>query len=157
MARLSGQLERPSRSPPSTPFSLKGSWNYVTNHSGSSRKSLIAIAVLALFTFLLGSWQLYDPAWRFHTGKSESHSAPGGLLPKYWTANVGNSHLEGITDFKRPSNLSVVGLIFYGRPATVSILDCYLKVSSRFSVADSQVSANGSYAEEPQNEWRPTG
>ena len=128
MARIPASLERLLRSPPSAGLNANGAWSYMSNHTGSPRKPFIVIAVLAIFTFLLGSWQLYDPAWRHHTSTGASHSSQGKLLPKYWTATAKESRLEGVTDFKRPSNLSVVGLIFYGRPATVSILDCYLKV-----------------------------
>ena len=30
--------------------------------------------------------------------------------------------------FKKPAGFKIIGLIFYGRKQTVSILDCYLKV-----------------------------
>jgi hypothetical protein len=50
-------------------------------------------------------------------------------VAQYWSIS-GDSILEGVTDFVRPEGLKIVALVFYGRPASVSILDCYLRVSS---------------------------
>ena len=38
--------------------------------------------------------------------------------------------LDHATVLKRPSGFKIIALVFYGRKATVSILDCYLKVRS---------------------------
>jgi hypothetical protein len=81
------------------------------------------LLVFGVVTFLLG-------CWHFFGGQSGQGMAPLGAhapLPKYWSVS-GKGSLEGVTDFKKPENLSIVALVFYGRPPTVSILDCYLKV-----------------------------
>ena len=36
--------------------------------------------------------------------------------------------------FKKPTGFKIIGLVFYGRKQTVSILDCYLKVLPPISV-----------------------
>ena len=36
--------------------------------------------------------------------------------------------LHEIAQWKKPSGMKVIGLVFYGRRRFVSILDCYLKV-----------------------------
>lgn len=87
--------------------------------------------LIGLVTFVLTCWHFYGPILPSIAPAfpAFSHSR----LPKYWSVTgktgKGNS-LEGITDFKRPEGLKIVALVFYGRPATVSILDCYLKVKA---------------------------
>jgi len=82
------------------------------------------VAIVAALTFFIGCWHIF--------GSSTHRTAPqwpafsGSRLPQNWSIS-GTGSLEGVTDFVKPANLSVVALIFYGRPATVSILDCYLK------------------------------
>lgn len=81
------------------------------------------VAILVLFTFLITTWHWFG---------APSHVATTQLpafrkQPKNWSVS-GKGNLEGVADFKKPANLSVVAMVFYGRPATVSILDCYLKV-----------------------------
>lgn len=52
------------------------------------------------------------------------------ILEHNWSVLGKNSPLEGPSPgFKKPDGLKVVGLVFYGRRETVSILDCYLQVS----------------------------
>lgn len=51
-------------------------------------------------------------------------------LEHNWSVVAKDSPLEGPSpDFKKPQGFKIVGLVFYGRRATVSILDCYLQVS----------------------------
>lgn len=83
------------------------------------------LAILAFLAFIITTW---------HWIGAPSHVSTPQLpafrkQPKNWSVS-GKGNLEGVTDFKKPANLSVVALVFYGRPATVSILDCYLKVRS---------------------------
>ncbi|KAF2090726.1 hypothetical protein K490DRAFT_34927 [Saccharata proteae CBS 121410] len=35
--------------------------------------------------------------------------------------------MEGVLNWPKPKDFRIVGLVFFGRPASVSILDCYLK------------------------------
>jgi hypothetical protein len=81
------------------------------------------LVILTVVTFVIACWHFFGPQWGERTSPSHHHAR----LPKYWSVS-GKGNLEGVTDFKKPENLSVVALIFYGRPPTVSILDCYLKV-----------------------------
>lgn len=41
------------------------------------------------------------------------------------TAHITN--LSSVSSYKKPEGFKIVGLVFFGRPATVEILDCYLK------------------------------
>lgn len=104
-------------------------WTFMRSRIGTPRKILIVLALLAFFAFLLGSWQLHDTNWQRQKGGKALYSSPGESLPRYWSATTRDGAIEGVTDFERPANLSIVGLVFYGRPAVVSVLDCYLKVS----------------------------
>jgi hypothetical protein len=81
------------------------------------------LVLLAVVTFFVGCWHFLGS----FSGSKTSLSRPHVQLPKYWSVS-GKGNLEGETEFIKPENLSVVALVFYGRPPTVSILDCYLKV-----------------------------
>jgi hypothetical protein len=133
MFRLPGSVDRillfsPQLMDFKTPSRAVSPWSFIRHRIGSPRKVLIAIAVLAFFMLLLSSWPLHDADWHRQTAAHRLYSSNGGILPRYWSATARDGSIEGVTDFKKPSNLSVVGLVFYGRPAVVSILDCYLKV-----------------------------
>ena len=48
-------------------------------------------------------------------------------LPRDWTFT--DRAPQGLdASWEKPKNLSIVGLVFFGRPPSASILDCYLKV-----------------------------
>ncbi|KAF2663329.1 hypothetical protein BT63DRAFT_124844 [Microthyrium microscopicum] len=95
-----------------------------------SRQTIFTVVVF--FTLLIWSWQIFGSSTP-RTRESSKPSAPivdplpPYVKPRYWSA----SHLgglEGIKAFPKPDGLNkIVAIIFYGRPATVSILDCYLK------------------------------
>ncbi|KAG8529541.1 uncharacterized protein KY384_006178 [Bacidia gigantensis] len=53
------------------------------------------------------------------SNKSETSPTPTGSLH-------GDNH-TAFEEWKKPTEFKIIGLIFFGRPATVSILDCYLK------------------------------
>jgi hypothetical protein len=88
------------------------------------------IAALLLFWHLLsdaGPRRLFGSA---PSGKKTQFGSEGRPIvkSKYWTVS-GDGAFEGLSAWTKPKSLSkIVGLIFYGRPATVSVLDCYLKV-----------------------------
>ncbi|TID23135.1 hypothetical protein E2P81_ATG02252 [Venturia nashicola] len=80
------------------------------------------LAILAFLAFIITTWH-----WFGAPSHGTSPQRPAfRKQPKNWSVS-GKGNLEGVTNFKKPANLSVVALVFYGRPATVSILDCYLK------------------------------
>ena len=50
-----------------------------------------------------------------------------GTQQRYWTSK--DNVLSGVADWERPLEVKkIMGLVFYGRRVTVSVLDCYLKV-----------------------------
>lgn len=62
--------------------------------------------------------------------KSSWSSAHSEKKTRYWSVSE-NGKLEGQTTWAKPKEIDkIVAIIFYGRPATVSILDCYLKVGT---------------------------
>ncbi|KAI1072315.1 hypothetical protein LB507_003405 [Fusarium sp. FIESC RH6] len=57
--------------------------------------------------------------------KSASHKE-SKTLPRFWSANGEN--MDDLAYWEKPDGVDkVMGLVFYGRRQTVSILDCYLK------------------------------
>lgn len=68
--------------------------------------------------------------WNMRSSSASSSSASlyraGKALPQYWSV-TGKTDLEGVTTWPKPKDFRVVGLVFFGRPVSVSILDCYLK------------------------------
>lgn len=81
------------------------------------------VVILAFLTLIITAWHFFGSPSRPTT----PHLPVYAKQPKNWSVS-GKGSLEGVTDFKKPENLTVVALVFYGRPTTVSILDCYLKV-----------------------------
>ena len=58
--------------------------------------------------------------------KSPSHQK-SKTLPRFWSAN--GEKMDDLAYWEKPDGVDkVMGLVFYGRRQTVSILDCYLKV-----------------------------
>jgi hypothetical protein len=50
-----------------------------------------------------------------------------GTLPRFWSANGEN--MDDLAHWEKPKGIDkIMGLVFYGRRQSVSILDCYLKV-----------------------------
>jgi hypothetical protein len=90
----------------------------------------VIFTILACTVALLFCWQLFSPTSYHHLRSSSTPKpiyAQSRTEPRHWTKS-GTGNLEGIESWRRPRGLNkIVGLIFYGRPATVSILDCYLK------------------------------
>jgi len=41
---------------------------------------------------------------------------------------VGEPSSQALREWKKPEDLKIIGLVFYGRKEFVEILDCYLKV-----------------------------
>ncbi|KIW01525.1 uncharacterized protein PV09_07003 [Verruconis gallopava] len=88
-----------------------------------------ALSLFALFAFVLTALHFYcSPSQRFG-GDGRLLAVPAfgrRKLQRHWSI-TGRGHLEGVTNFRKPPGLKVVALVFYGRPGSVSILDCYLK------------------------------
>lgn len=48
-------------------------------------------------------------------------------LPRFWSTN--GESMEDLAHWQKPKGIEkIMGLVFYGRRQSVSILDCYLKV-----------------------------
>lgn len=54
---------------------------------------------------------------------------PSNVQPRHWTIAKGDYEAQRLAKWTVPSNVKVVGLVFYGRRRTASILSCYLEVS----------------------------
>lgn len=85
------------------------------------QKLLVLIAVSCSLLLL---WNAKNTAL---TTSPRYHHAIARPLPRYWSV-TGQGALEGVTDWVKPEGLRIVGLVFFGRPESVGILDCYLKV-----------------------------
>ncbi|KAK7610902.1 hypothetical protein IWX49DRAFT_625516 [Phyllosticta citricarpa] len=84
------------------------------------QKLLVLVAVSCSLLLL---WNAKNTA---PTGSPRYHHAVSRPLPRYWSV-TGQGALEGETDWIKPEGLRIVGLVFFGRPESVGILDCYLK------------------------------
>jgi hypothetical protein len=49
------------------------------------------------------------------------------LLPRHWTLSKAESSAHKLAKWRVPKNTKVVGLVFYGRRRTASLLSCYLE------------------------------
>ncbi|EOD46819.1 hypothetical protein UCRNP2_6448 [Neofusicoccum parvum UCRNP2] len=92
--------------------------NYSPTHRRNFRlnaRNLLLLTASLCFVLLL--WNMRSPS---------SSTAVGKPLPRYWSI-TGQTDLEGVAAWPKPRDFRVVGLVFFGRPVSVSILDCYLK------------------------------
>ncbi|KAF1812208.1 hypothetical protein P152DRAFT_397454 [Eremomyces bilateralis CBS 781.70] len=89
---------------------------------------ILGVAVLLVFLLAL-NFVHAPPSFsdlRSTVVSAEEPPDAGGTLPRYWS--VTGKNFEGAAEgYRKPRGLKIVGLVFYGRPASVSILDCYLK------------------------------
>jgi hypothetical protein len=85
------------------------------------RQQILIVAIVLTFFLWTWHWMSSSP-WT-----PKVHPSNRNTRDRYWSIS-GAGSLEGVTTFNKPKDLNkIVGIIFYGRPATVSILDCYLK------------------------------
>lgn len=118
----------------------------------SARVSLHKPAVIALCLFIalsLLGWRLFAPAASVFLPSPALSRA----LPRFWSA-TGGGDLDGVTNYEKPLGFRIVALVFYGRPASVSILDCYLKVTLPRVHTEGRTSTNASPAQ-PRHKRRP--
>jgi hypothetical protein len=114
---------------------------YTLLHGGDKQsyvKRKVVLSIFAGFVISLIGWHLFSPGIIGSTETSlPAHSAanltdhrpkaPLKGLPYDWTFS--DKAPQGLdASWKKPADLKVVGLVFYGRRASVSILQCYLKV-----------------------------
>lgn len=68
----------------------------------------------------------YEAAYNDY--KNAAQKPINETLARFWSISSEDA-LSGVKEWKKPKNVKqVMGLVFYGRRETVSILDCYLKV-----------------------------
>ena len=74
------------------------------------------------------------PSWASIHSPSEEKDVPrlqfnNGTMKQYYTSTATEAELLQQAKFEKPPGVEkIMGLLFYGRRATVSIFDCYLKV-----------------------------
>lgn len=70
------------------------------------------------------------PALEPHTASKLGYDKASNNTKKlFWTTD--DEHLRQLTYWERPKEIKkVMGMVFFGRRHSVSILDCYLKVLS---------------------------
>jgi hypothetical protein len=101
-------------------------------------KRKVALSIFAGFVISLIGWHLFSPGILASTDASRpahpaTHPATNlvadkkKVLPHDWTFSDKAPQGWDAT-WKKPADLKVVGLVFYGRRASVSILECYLQV-----------------------------
>jgi len=82
------------------------------------QRDIVAVQIHAL--------EPLPPIPMLNSKKSESHKK-SKTLPRFWSTNGEN--MDDLAYWEKPDGVDkVMGLVFYGRRQTVSILDCYLKV-----------------------------
>lgn len=93
-------------------------------------------AVVLMFMMSTVVWKQTDliavrlPSFEQQTPKtldSNRTTSPNGTLDRFWSAN--GECMKDLSHWEKPADISkIMGLVFYGRRQSVSILDCYLKV-----------------------------
>lgn len=87
------------------------------------------------------------PALEPHTPSRLGHDKASNHTKKlFWTTD--DDHLRQLTYWKRPKEIrKVMGMVFFGRRHSVSILDCYLKVLSLTTPGNTAEHDADSYSE----------
>ena len=105
------------------------------------RNISIAIGLLAAFVLLVASWQIRPgrphapepPDQPEKQAENQGPSLSGGDGPakpieeKPPSSPPVATNTSVITPWEKPTGFKIIGLIFFGRPPVVEILDCYLK------------------------------
>ena len=84
----------------------------------SRRRWIIALIVFLVIAITLGT------ASRHHLRRSRELAFP------LHGSDVGHSKLVEIKEFVKPKDVTIIGLVFYGRKNRVEMLRCYLEVSA---------------------------
>lgn len=70
------------------------------------------------------------PIYRPLTGTIDRIARQNGVLPRFWSTAGATSLSHQDAEDVSANVPKIMGLVFFGRRDTVSIIDCYLKVSS---------------------------
>jgi phosphoribosyl 1,2-cyclic phosphodiesterase len=80
--------------------------------------------IIALFIFSLIAITLIATS-RYHLGRSREFAFP---VPH---SDIGHSKIIEIKEFLKPKDVTIIGLVFFGRKNRVEMLRCYLEVSAQ--------------------------
>ena len=83
------------------------------------RRWIIALIIFSLIAITLTATP------RYHVGRSREFAFP---LPH---SDIGHSKMIEIKEFVKPKNVTIIGLVFFGRKNRVEMLRCYLEVSAQ--------------------------
>jgi hypothetical protein len=88
------------------------------DRKSSRRRWFIALITFSLVAILLAA------TTRYHLRRPREFAFP---LPD---SDLGHSKLIEIKEFVKPKDVTIVGLVFFGRKNRVEMLRCYLEVSA---------------------------
>jgi hypothetical protein len=100
------------------------------SRAGVTQYKQVILLGLTVSAVMLWCWHIFHGQTRhlFPATGPEKSRYESGIHDRYWSVSEKGA-LEGLATFQKPDVIDkIVAIIFYGRPATVSILDCYLKV-----------------------------
>ena len=87
----------------------------------SRRRWIIALIIFSLIAITLTATR------RYHVGRSREFAFP---VPH---SDIGYSKLIEIKEFVKPKDVTIIGLVFFGRKNRVEMLRCYLEVSAQLA------------------------
>jgi phosphoribosyl 1,2-cyclic phosphodiesterase len=83
----------------------------------SPRRWVIALIIFSLIAITLTATS------RYHLGRAREFAFP---VPH---SDIGHSKIIEIKEFLKPKDVTIIGLVFFGRKNRVEMLRCYLEVS----------------------------
>lgn len=114
----------PRRSRARSWFGARKTWR--STHNWPLRGILIGLGlVVAVIIFAAIGWH-NAPSFRGHE-KPDGKGAPTGNSPDQDSQSSTSSSTKNtsVSPWQKPEGFKIIGLIFFGRPPAVEILDCY--------------------------------
>jgi phosphoribosyl 1,2-cyclic phosphodiesterase len=87
----------------------------------SRRRWIIALIIFSLIAITLTATS------RYHTGRARELAFP---VPH---SDIGHSKIIEVKEFVKPKDVTIIGLVFFGRRNRVEMLRCYLEVSAQLA------------------------
>ena len=87
----------------------------------SRRRWIIALIIFALIAITLAATS------RYHLRRTREFAFP---VPH---SDIGHSKIIQIKEFVKPKDVTIIGLVFFGRKNRVEMLRCYLEVSAQLA------------------------
>ena len=88
------------------------------------RRWIIALIIFSLIAITLTATP------RYHVGRPREFAFP---VPH---SDIGHSKMIEIKEFVKPKDITIIGLVFFGRKDRVEMLRCYLEVSTLLAHLD---------------------